>query len=142
MLWGTVRLALSAIWRNALRSFLTVLGIVIGVAAVIGLVTIGEGSTRQVQSDVASLGSNLMILRSGAPAQGMGVRGAPAPKSDTQGRRRHRGRDRQRLGRSAHQQPEYHGDCGRHQRRYDADRYGQPLFHNARLACCRGARFL
>jgi putative ABC transport system permease protein len=79
MLWETVRLAISAIWRNALRSFLTVLGIVIGVAAVIGLVTIGAGSTRQVQSDVASLGSNLLILRSGAPAQGMGVRGAPAP---------------------------------------------------------------
>ncbi len=79
MLSETVRLALLAIWRNALRSFLTVLGIVIGVSAVIGLVTIGTGSTQQVQSDVASLGSNLLIVRSGQPAQGMGARGAPAP---------------------------------------------------------------
>ena len=78
MLWETIRLAMSAIWRNAMRSFLTVLGIVIGVAAVIGLVTIGQGSTQQVQSDVASLGSNMLILRSGAPAQGMGSRAPPA----------------------------------------------------------------
>ena len=48
MLWETVRLALQAIFRNALRSFLTVLGVVIGVAAVIAMVTVGQGSTDQV----------------------------------------------------------------------------------------------
>ncbi len=48
MIWETVRLALQAIRRNALRSFLTVLGIVIGVAAVIAMVTIGQGSSEQV----------------------------------------------------------------------------------------------
>ena len=45
MLWETIRLALRSIFRNAMRSFLTVLGVVIGVAAVIAMVTVGRGST-------------------------------------------------------------------------------------------------
>jgi len=49
MLWDSVRLAFTAIIRNKLRSFLTVLGVVIGVAAVIAMVTVGEGSSAQVQ---------------------------------------------------------------------------------------------
>ena len=49
--------------------------IVIGVASVIAMVTVGQGSTAQVQSDVASLGSNLLNLRAGAPGQGMGSGG-------------------------------------------------------------------
>jgi putative ABC transport system permease protein len=65
----TLRLALQAILRNALRSFLTVLGIVIGVAAVIAMVTIGQGSTEQVERDVAKLGTNLLMIR---PGQGRG----------------------------------------------------------------------
>ena len=59
MLLEALRLALNTVFRNKLRSFLTVLGIVIGVASVIAMVTVGQGSTAQVQSDVASLGSNL-----------------------------------------------------------------------------------
>ena len=70
MLWETIKLALQAIFRNALRSFLTVLGIVIGVAAVIAMVTVGEGSTAQVTKDVAKLGTNLLMVRPGQPQQG------------------------------------------------------------------------
>mgnify|MGYP000173938541 CR=1 FL=1 len=68
----TLRLALQAILRNALRSFLTVLGIVIGVAAVIAMVTIGQGSTEQVERDVAKLGTNLLMIRPGQGGGGPG----------------------------------------------------------------------
>lgn len=70
MIWETFQLALQAILRNALRSVLTVLGVVIGVAAVIALVTLGQGSTAQVTSEVQSLGTSILTLRPGA--QGMG----------------------------------------------------------------------
>lgn len=68
----TLRLAIQAILRNSLRSMLTVLGIVIGVAAVIAMVTVGQGSTVQVQSDVATLGTNLLMIRPGQPSHGPG----------------------------------------------------------------------
>jgi putative ABC transport system permease protein len=58
-------LALRAIRRNLMRSFLTVLGIVIGVAAVITMVTLGNGATRMVSDQISSLGSNLLIVRPG-----------------------------------------------------------------------------
>jgi putative ABC transport system permease protein len=74
MIWETVRLALQAILRNALRSFLTVLGVVIGVAAVIAMVTIGQGSSDQVTASVASLGTNVLILRPGRAMMGPGAR--------------------------------------------------------------------
>ena len=48
MLLEALRLALNTVFRNKLRSFLTVLGIVIGVASVIAMVTVGQGSTAQV----------------------------------------------------------------------------------------------
>ena len=75
MFYETVRLALQAILRNALRSFLTVLGIVIGVAAVIAMVTVGQGSTEQVSADVTKLGTNLLMIRPGQPSQGPGSGG-------------------------------------------------------------------
>jgi len=65
MLFETVKLALQAIRRNKLRSFLTVLGIVIGVAAVIAMVTIGNGTTAKVTADLSKLGSNLVFVRPG-----------------------------------------------------------------------------
>ncbi len=58
MLWNTILLSLREIKRNVLRSVLTILGIVIGVAAVIVMVTIGGGATVQVTEQIASLGSN------------------------------------------------------------------------------------
>jgi putative ABC transport system permease protein len=61
----TLKLAVVAISRNALRSFLTVLGVVIGVGAVIAMVTIGNGTTAKVSADLAKLGSNLLFVRPG-----------------------------------------------------------------------------
>jgi putative ABC transport system permease protein len=75
MLWSMVRLALLAIRRNVLRSSLTVLGIVIGVAAVITMTTIGAGATAKVTADIASLGTNMLMVR---PGQGYGPGGARA----------------------------------------------------------------
>jgi putative ABC transport system permease protein len=76
MIFETVRLAFQAIFRNALRSFLTVLGVVIGVGAVIAMVTIGNGTTVQVQSEISALGTNLLFVR---PGQGFGPRQGDAP---------------------------------------------------------------
>jgi len=67
MLWETIRLALLSVWRNALRSFLTLLGIVIGVAAVIAMITIGSGTTEKVRSDISKLGSNLLVVQAARP---------------------------------------------------------------------------
>lgn len=76
MLWNTIWLALRSIRRNLLRSFLTILGIVIGVSAVITMVTLGNGATQAVQNQIAGLGSNLLQVRSG---QRLGPGAAPAP---------------------------------------------------------------
>ncbi|PLX33148.1 MAG: multidrug ABC transporter substrate-binding protein [Hyphomicrobiales bacterium] len=65
MFFETLKLAIQAIRRNVLRSFLTLLGIVIGVGAVIAMVTIGNGTTAKVQADMAKLGSNLLFIRPG-----------------------------------------------------------------------------
>lgn len=65
MLINALLLALRAIRRNLMRSFLTVLGIVIGVAAVVTMVTLGNGATQMVSEQISSLGSNLLILRPG-----------------------------------------------------------------------------
>ena len=73
MIGETLRLALQAILRNALRSFLTVLGVVIGVASVIAMVTVGKGSSDQVTASVASLGTNVLILRPGRAMMGPGA---------------------------------------------------------------------
>ncbi|KAF0177607.1 MAG: putative ABC transport system permease protein [Nitrospirae bacterium] len=75
MLWNTVLLALRAIRRNMLRSFLTVLGIVIGVVAVITMVTIGNGATVKIQQQIASMGSNMLMITPGkrlGPGQSTG----------------------------------------------------------------------
>jgi putative ABC transport system permease protein len=72
MFGETLLLALRAIRRNALRSSLTILGIVIGVAAVITMVTLGGGATLQVASQIRSLGSNLLNVRPGQQPRGMG----------------------------------------------------------------------
>jgi putative ABC transport system permease protein len=76
MLWNTIWLALRSIRRNLLRSFLTVLGIVIGVSAVITMVTLGNGATMAVQNQIAGLGTNLLQIRSG---QRMGAGSSVAP---------------------------------------------------------------
>ena len=80
MLWNSLLLALREIRRNLLRSFLTILGIVIGVSAVITMVTLGNGATQAVKNQVASLGSNLLQIRPGQRQFGGRGGGAPAFK--------------------------------------------------------------
>jgi putative ABC transport system permease protein len=65
MLWDMLRLALYAILRNPLRSGLTMLGVVIGVAAVITMVIIGTGTSARVTSDLSRLGTNLLLVKPG-----------------------------------------------------------------------------
>ncbi|MBF6630604.1 MAG: ABC transporter permease [Comamonas sp.] len=76
MFGNTILLALRSIRRNMLRSFLTILGIVIGVSAVITMVTLGNGATMAVQSQIQGLGTNLLQIRAGMR---MGPGAAPAP---------------------------------------------------------------
>jgi len=69
----TFRIAIKAIGRNKLRSGLTMLGIIIGVGAVITMVAIGSGAKARIQEQIASMGSNLLIVLSGSTTSG-GVR--------------------------------------------------------------------
>ena len=81
MLLNTLYLALRSIRRNLLRSFLTILGIVIGVSAVITMVTLGKGATLAVQAQISSLGTNLLMVRPGQrQGPGGGSGGAPSFK--------------------------------------------------------------
>ena len=76
MLWNALLLAMREIQRNVLRSVLTILGIVIGVAAVIVMVTLGGGVTVQVTQQISSLGSNLLMMTPGkrmGPGQNVGA---------------------------------------------------------------------
>jgi putative ABC transport system permease protein len=69
----TLRIALRALRRNKLRSFLTMLGIIIGVGAVIAMVAIGEGAKALVKAQIASLGTNVLVIVPGSTVPG-GVR--------------------------------------------------------------------
>ena len=69
----TLRIALRALGRNKLRAFLTMLGIIIGVGAVIAMVAIGEGAKATIRAQIASLGTNVLIVLPGTATQG-GVR--------------------------------------------------------------------
>jgi putative ABC transport system permease protein len=83
MWWNTLLLALREIRRNLLRSFLTILGIVIGVSAVITMVTLGNGATQAVADQISSLGSNLLMVRPGQRmSPGRDAAGAPRFKLD------------------------------------------------------------
>jgi len=68
------RVAIRALLRNKMRSFLTTLGVIIGVSAVIAMVAIGEGAKAKVAQAFASMGSNLLIVLSGSTTSG-GARG-------------------------------------------------------------------
>ena len=76
MMGNALLLALRELRRNVMRSILTMLGIIIGVAAVIILVTLGSGATRRVTEQIASLGSNLLMISPGkrmGPGQSSGA---------------------------------------------------------------------
>ena len=70
MLIMAFRIALRALARNKLRSFLTMLGIIIGVGAVIAMVAIGEGAKQRVQDQIASLGTNVLVVLPGTVTLG------------------------------------------------------------------------
>ena len=81
MLWNGLLLAVRAIRRNVLRSFLTILGVVIGVSAVIVMVTLGDGATQSVKDQISNLGSNLLMVMPGQRlGPGRDSAGAPAFK--------------------------------------------------------------
>jgi putative ABC transport system permease protein len=73
-LWQTFRIAFRALLRNKMRSFLTTLGVVIGVGAVIAMVAIGEGAKASVEQAFTAMGTNLLIVMPGSTTAG-GVRG-------------------------------------------------------------------
>jgi putative ABC transport system permease protein len=77
VIWNALVLAWRAIRRNLMRSFLTVLGIVIGVSAVITMVTLGKGATQSVRNQIAGMGSNLLMV---LPGQGFGPAAGDAPR--------------------------------------------------------------
>lgn len=89
MFWSTLSLALREIRRNLLRSTLTMLGIIIGVAAVITMVTIGNGTTAKISAQIESLGSNMLILRPGQRfVRGSRAAAAPLELADAEALRR------------------------------------------------------
>ncbi len=93
MLLEAIRLALRSIRRNAMRSFLTVLGIVIGVGAVIAMVTIGNGTTAKVTAEMARLGSNMLFVspgqwgpgRASSDAKALTIRDVEAMRQELRG---------------------------------------------------------
>ena len=84
MLENALLLAFRELRRNVMRSFLTMLGIIIGVAAVIILVTLGGGTTQQVTDQIASLGSNLLIVSPGKRMRPMASGAAPFKVADAE----------------------------------------------------------
>ncbi len=69
----SIRIAFGALNVNRMRSILTLLGIVIGVSAVIAMIAVGEGAKAQITEHILSMGSNLLMVRSGSSTSG-GVR--------------------------------------------------------------------
>ena len=65
-----MRIALRALGRNKVRSALTMLGVIIGVAAVIAMVAIGSGATQSVQKQIQSMGQNLLMILPGSSSSG------------------------------------------------------------------------
>ena len=85
----------SAVTVNKVRSGLTMLGIVIGIASVIALVAVGQGSQASIQASIDSLGANLVMITPGATrAFGSTVRAGGGQRADAHARRR----DRDRVG--------------------------------------------
>ena len=82
MIFSALSMALKELRRNATRSVLTMLGIVIGVCAVIALVNIGEGTTQKVSQDIGKLGDNLLIINPGAGRRSATFVQAPAFTQD------------------------------------------------------------
>ena len=72
-----LKIAFRALANNKLRAFLTMLGIIIGVASVIAMLAIGQGSKRSIQKQISEMGSNMIMINPGAEMRG-GVRQDPS----------------------------------------------------------------
>ena len=84
MKWkNLLKVAFQSILKNGMRSLLTMLGIVIGVGAVIVMVAVGEGSQAKIEGQISKLGTNLIMVRSGASRAGGVSRGAGSMNSLT-----------------------------------------------------------
>ncbi len=69
-IWSTTKIAFRALWVNKMRSALTMLGIIIGVGSVIAMLAVGQGASEKISEQVASMGSNLLIVMSGSVTSG------------------------------------------------------------------------
>src|SRR3990172_6166361 len=69
-LWAILKVALRALGRNKMRSALTMLGIIIGVGAVIAMVSLGQGAQNLVEEQIQSLGTNMLMVHSGSRSLG------------------------------------------------------------------------
>src|SRR5256714_13111160 len=69
-LLAIIRIAMRALARNKMRSSLTMLGIIIGVGAVIAMVSVGQGAQKQAQDQIAAMGSNMLFVQSGTVNRG------------------------------------------------------------------------
>lgn len=65
LFWTIVRVAIASLWANRLRSILSMLGVIIGVGAVIAMLAVGEGAQKRILDQVTSMGANLLIVRAG-----------------------------------------------------------------------------
>lgn len=91
---SAIRVALDALQVHKGRSFLTSLGIVIGISAVIAMVSAGEGARLLLEDRLSSLGKNLILIRSGTPvSQVMTAGGAPLTRDDAKAIRQHLGHE-------------------------------------------------
>jgi putative ABC transport system permease protein len=70
------RLAADSIVKNKMRTMLTMLGIVIGIGAVIVMVAVGHGAQSQIEAQIKSLGTNMLVITPGTTAQGAASQGA------------------------------------------------------------------
>lgn len=69
LFWQVIKIAFRGLMANKMRSFLTMLGIIIGVGAIIAMLSIGEGAKKQVTESIKRFGTNLLRVRPGAARQ-------------------------------------------------------------------------
>ena len=69
-LWMIFRVALRALWRNKVRSMLTALGIIVGIGAVIAVISIGQGASTEMKNQISSMGNNLVMVFPGSRTRG------------------------------------------------------------------------
>ena len=90
-IWESIRIALRALRTNKMRTGLTMLGIVIGVGAVIAMVALGQGAAASIRKQFESMGTNLVSVRPGSPTRrGGGGKEGDAHTRETRGTGRHR----------------------------------------------------